>query len=150
MEKARMSIYREDKKGGDMRAKDRTIVGVTVIALVVWLLGGATTASAGLCESCNEWTNDVNENPHLWPRDAGCCFTDTYNNNCDQFPCCTVKWLMYACWVNAVEDGYVCGGWDNNTCNDGGGPGGGGGGGCHIQHGTLCPAECFSCSYFWY
>lgn len=35
----------------------------------------------------------------------------------------------------------------------GGGPGGGGGGSggsCHILFGSFCPAECFSCTYFYY
>jgi len=81
-----------------------------------------------------------------------CCFSSTFNNNCDSYPCCAVKFDMDACWVDIVEDGYACGGTESFSCSSGGGGGGGGGGagGCEVEHGTLCPAECMSCTYFYY
>ncbi len=45
---------------------------------------------------------------------------------------------LYGCWA---EDCWSSGG---------GGGGGGGGGSCSVQTGTLCPAECFSCTYWYY
>jgi hypothetical protein len=62
-----------------------------------------------------------------------------------------IGWL---CWT----DGGPC----NHTGDGGcwaedcpfGGPGGGGGGEggneCHIESGTLCPASCMNCTYFYY
>jgi len=42
-----------------------------------------------------------------------------------------------SCWGGADDPG---GGWG----------GGGGGGSCHVQYGSYCPAECMSCTYYYY
>ena len=102
------------------------------------------------CDNCYLGTNNFGE------PDAQCCLDgrcDTWQNDPDYY---LEKYHMEWCtsWVNEDPPGVFTAGCDgtSNSCTaTGGGVGGGGGGGaCNIQWGDVCPAECFSCTHYYY
>ncbi len=125
-----------------------------LLAVVLFLcLSGALMAYNSFCEDCYiHWVDG--KTPELSFLDAQCCTTGSIH--CDIME--QDDWdkqLWNAQWCANNWDGYryTCSG-QSYSCTSGGGGGGGGGGfgggggSCHIQLGTLCPATCFSCTYF--
>lgn len=122
--------------------------------LGILLAAGAVVAVAGaflwptpidawgsVCDNCMEGMN-----PQTNQQDAQCCLSGWH---CDMLaqdgyrPILTnVDWCTTS-WNGAL---WQCNG--GGYCSPGGGSGGGGN--CHIPYGDGCPAECMSCTYYYY
>ena len=122
---------------------------VRLIVLSVIVLCGLSLvlpdeARAQECQDC--WRCTVPFNPAI----SECCPTSTDGTKtCGLRPRNADECVRMVIRAWNCNDSYGCRG-DSNTCKPNGGMGGGGGAGCSIPYGYLCPAECFSCTYYYY
>lgn len=93
-----------------------------------------------VCDNCMDGENQWGE------PDAQCCLDgwqcEMLEDNGYSYALTNLEW----CTTTVTESGVQCNG--QSGCSADGD--GGGGGSCHIPYGELCPAECMSCTYFYY
>ncbi len=116
-------------------------------SLLVWSAPKAE-GWASTCDNCYLGTNKAGD------PDAQCCL-DGFCGMLQQNGYYRIESGMDYCtsWQHLDSQGEVdyagCEG-NANTCTSGGGGGGGTPGDCSVGIGEVCPAECMSCTFYWY
>ena len=124
----------------------REVRFVLLVSLLAGAIAGSSpsVAAAQFCEDC--WRCPVRFNPTIYE----CCEASTDGQKtCGlRHPDCERRVVAAN---NCYSSSTSCQGTSHSCRAGGGGSGGGGGGGaCSIPYGNLCPAECFSCTYYYY